>query len=60
MPKGPIRYSPEGCVLPDEYLVKNVGDHALIQLEIIIEKLESMGSVFMTAKELAETWDIMK
>jgi len=60
MPKGPIRYGPEGSVLPAEWLVRNCGDYALAQLEAIIEDFESMGATFMKARELAETWDAIE
>jgi len=60
MPKGPIRVSPEGSVLPDEYLIKNCGGYALTQLEKLIDCLKSMGAVFMEARELAEEWDSIK
>jgi len=59
MPKGPIRTSPEGCVLPDEYITKNCGDYALIQLEKIIKHLKSIGTTFMKARELADAWDVL-
>ncbi len=56
MPKGLIQCSPEGKVLPDEYLIKNCGDYSLAQLEKIIDELKSIGSIFMEAGELAERW----
>jgi peptidoglycan/xylan/chitin deacetylase (PgdA/CDA1 family) len=60
MPKGPIKVSPEGSVLPEEYLIKNCGDYALTQLEKLIDCLKSMEAVFMEARELAEKWDSIK
>ncbi|MEM1569630.1 MAG: hypothetical protein QXM89_03245 [Candidatus Bathyarchaeia archaeon] len=54
IPKGPIRVSPKGSVLPDEYTIKNCGDYVLAQLEKLIDYLKSMGVVFMEARELAE------
>jgi len=60
MPKGPIRVSPEGSVLPEEYLIKNCGEYALTQFEKLVDYLSSMGAVFMTAQELAEKWDSIK
>jgi peptidoglycan/xylan/chitin deacetylase (PgdA/CDA1 family) len=57
MPVGPIRYSPEGSVLPDEYLTRNCGDYALVQLGRMIDILKSTGSIFMQAREVAEIWD---
>lgn len=58
MPKGPIRVSPEGVVQPDEYLLRNCGEHALAQLEGIIDELKSMGASFMVAGDLAKRWDV--
>lgn len=58
MPKGPIRYSPEGVVQPDEYLIRNCGDYALAQLEKAIDDLKSIGAVFMKARQLAETFNV--
>jgi peptidoglycan/xylan/chitin deacetylase (PgdA/CDA1 family) len=60
IPKGPIRVSPEGSVLPDEYLIKNCGDYALAQLERLIDYLKSMDAIFMEARELADNWDSIK
>jgi len=56
MSKGPIHYG-EGAVLPDEYLVENCGEYALDQLGKLIDSLNSLKAVFMTAKNLAERWD---
>ena len=60
IPKGPIRVSPEGSVLPDEYLIKNCGDYALAQLERLINYLKSMDAIFMEARELADNWGSIK
>jgi peptidoglycan/xylan/chitin deacetylase (PgdA/CDA1 family) len=59
MPKGLIRTSPEGCVLPDKYIVKNCGNYALLQLEKVIKYLKSIGTTFMEARELADVWDTL-
>ena len=59
MPSGPIQCSPEGKVLPDEYLIKNCGNYAVEQLEKVIDYLKDMGSTFMEARELAEAWPKM-
>ena len=58
MPKGPIRFSPEGVVQPDEYLLRNCGEYALAQLEGVIDELKSMGASFMVAGDLAKRWDL--
>jgi len=47
-----FRYG-EGTVIPDEYLIKNCGDYALRQLEVIIDGLFSRNIKFITAKDLA-------
>lgn len=60
MPTGPIRCSPEGSVVPDEYLIRNCGDYASEQLGKMIEDLKALGAIFMRAKELAETWDTLE
>jgi len=59
MPRGPIRVSPEGCVLPEEYLIKNCGDYALMQLEKLVDYLKSRRAEFLEARELAAKWDAM-
>lgn len=55
MPEGLIHYG-EGAVLPDEFLVKNCGDHALEQLGELIDMLKSRGARFQTALECAKEW----
>ena len=37
MPQGPIHYG-EGTVIPDPFIVKNCGDYALKQLDLLIEQ----------------------
>lgn len=52
MPEGAI-YFGEGGVVPDPFLVKNCGDLALQQLDILLSMLKDMGAEFVTAGELA-------
>ena len=48
MPEGLI-YSGEGAVLPDPFIVKNCGQYAAEQFDLLIQKLKALGSVFTTA-----------
>jgi len=42
----------EGVVIPDNYLIKNCGDYAVKQLDILIDSLKDKGAVFKTAEEI--------
>ena len=44
----------EATITPDEFIIKNCGDIALREIEVLIDGLKSMGAAFRTAKELAE------
>ena len=44
----------EGTVMPDKFIVKNCGDYALEQLEIVVDHLLKKKSIFYTAKEIAQ------
>lgn len=46
----------EGTVVPDPPLVKNCGQYALEQLEVLLEALKERSAVFCTAKGLAAGW----
>lgn len=52
MPSGLISYG-EGAVKPDPFIVKNCGDYALAQLDILIKELLERGAIFKTASEIA-------
>ena len=54
MHQGLIHFG-EGAVLPDPFLVKNCGDYALRQLDLLIQMLQSRGCNFITAKALTQT-----
>ena len=51
MPKGLLYYG-EGAVLPDQTFVKNCGEYATEQFDVLIKKLKAFGSVFKMAKEI--------
>ncbi len=53
MPEGEIHYG-EGSVHPDPFIVKNCGEYAVEQLNLLIEKLKGEGARFYQAKEIAE------
>lgn len=53
MPQGEIAYG-EGRVRPDPFIVKNCGEYAAGQLQILIEKLQAEGTEFLTARAVAE------
>ena len=55
MPQGPIHYG-EGTVIPDPFIVKNCGDYALEQLDLLITRLKDMGAEFLTCRALAEEY----
>lgn len=52
MPEGRIHFG-EGSVFPDPFIVKNCGDYALEQLDILIGALRDRGGSFVTAAEIA-------
>ena len=52
MPEGLIHYG-EGAVMPDQFIVKNCGEHALEQLGVVIEWLKGEEATFWTARDLA-------
>lgn len=52
MPQGDIQTG-EGIVRPDPFIVKNCGDYALQQLDLMITALKKLGGEFFTAKEAA-------
>lgn len=55
MPQGAIHYG-EGAVLPDPFIVKNCGDYATEQLDILIKKLLAQGAKFYQTRQLAELY----
>jgi peptidoglycan/xylan/chitin deacetylase (PgdA/CDA1 family) len=52
MPEGLIHFG-EGAVLPDPFIVKNCGDHALEQFDLLLAGLKARGAIFRTAAEIA-------
>jgi len=52
MPQGAIHYG-EGAVLPDPFIVKNCGNYATEQLDILIKKLLGRGAAFYQTRQLA-------
>ncbi len=52
MPQGLISFG-EGAVQPNSFIVKNCGDYALQQLDLLIAGLKSRGGVFKTAVDIA-------
>ena len=52
MPQGPLHYG-EATVIPDPFIVKNCGQYAAEQLEILLRKLIERGAEFMQAREAA-------
>jgi hypothetical protein len=56
MPQGEI-YSGEGYVKPDPFIVRNCGDYAARQMDILISALKSMGAEFTTCRDLARELD---
>jgi len=50
MPQGEIHYG-EGSVRPDPFLVKNCGDYAAEQLDILLAKLRDRGAEFLQARQ---------
>lgn len=55
MPEGAIHYG-EGAVLPDPFIVKNCGDYATEQLDLLIQKLLAKGGKFYQTRQLAELY----
>ena len=51
MPKGILEYG-EGAVLPNQEFVKNCGEYAGEQLDILIQKLKDSGSAFLQAGQI--------
>ena len=51
MPKGLLYYG-EGAVLPDQTFVKNCGEYATEQFDVLVKKLKEFGSTFKMAKEI--------
>ena len=54
MPQGEIDFG-EATVRPKPFIVKNCGDYATEQLDILIEKLKSRNADFRQARQMAET-----
>lgn len=52
MPQGEIAYG-EGAVKPNPFIVKNCGEYALEQLDILTSELKKRGAVFKTAADIA-------
>ena len=48
MPEGLLHYG-EGAVLPDPFIIKNCGEYAAEQFDVLIQKLKDFGSEFSTA-----------
>ncbi len=55
MPEGLI-HSGEGAVLPDPFIIKNCGEYAAEQFDLLIQKLKERGSEFYRACDLAEIY----
>jgi len=53
MPQGEIHYG-EGSVRPDPFIVKNCGQYAVEQLDLLVEKLQARGAEFFQARQIAE------
>lgn len=51
MPEGAIHYG-EGSVTPDPFIVKNCGEYAVKQLDLLIKKLQDRGADFLQAKQV--------
>jgi hypothetical protein len=51
MPEGLI-YSGEGAVLPDPFIIKNCGEYAAEQFDLMIGMLKELGAEFYQAKEI--------
>lgn len=53
MPQGEITLG-EASVRPNPFIVKNCGDYALEQFDLLVAALKARGGVFKTAKEIAK------
>ena len=51
MPQGEIHYG-EGAVRPDPFIVRNCGEYAAAQLEIMIQGLQDRGAEFFQAVQI--------
>ena len=51
MPEGLIHYG-EGAVMPDPFIIKNCGQYAGEQLDILIERLKELGAEFYQARRI--------
>lgn len=51
MPQGDIHFG-EGSVRPDPFIVKNCGDYAVEQLDLLVETMLRRGAVFHQAVEM--------
>jgi peptidoglycan/xylan/chitin deacetylase (PgdA/CDA1 family) len=56
MPQGEI-YSGEGYVRPDPFIVRNCGEYALAQMDILISALKAAGGEFLTCRDLARHYE---
>lgn len=52
MPEGILHYG-EGAVLPDPFIVKNCGQYAAEQFDVLVQLLKDEGSTFHTAADIA-------
>lgn len=46
----------EATVIPDAFITRNCGDHALVELDKLIDGMLERGLLFRTAAELAEVY----
>ena len=53
MPEGLIHFG-EGSVQPDPFIIKNCGDYAIEQFDLLIQMLQDKNCRFMTAEALAQ------
>jgi len=51
MPEGLIHYG-EGAVMPDPFIIKNCGEYAAEQLDILIARLKKIGAEFYQARQI--------
>ncbi len=52
MPEGPLDFG-EARVIPEKFIVKNCGDYACEQFEILCRNLKNKGGRFVTCEEMA-------
>ncbi|MFA5688018.1 MAG: polysaccharide deacetylase family protein [Kiritimatiellales bacterium] len=52
MPEGLLHYG-EGSVLPDPFLIKNCGDYATEQFDVLIDLLKARGAEFLQCKQIS-------